>query len=138
VRRYLLDASPLAGLLLARPAIVGRVQSWMIRHEVATSILVYGEVIEHVRGRPDFEARRDDLQALLGEVHPYPLDYSIMERYADLRRRMRPPYGGGLIGDVDTLIAATALEHDLTLVTMDRHFERVPDVKLMLLPRASA
>jgi predicted nucleic acid-binding protein len=60
-----------------------------------------------------------------------------MERYADLRRRMRPPYGGGLIGDIDTLIAATVMEHDLTLVTMDRHFERVPALKLRLLPRAS-
>lgn len=45
--------------------------------------------------------------------------YAILERYADLRRQLRPPYGPGLIGDIDTLIAATALEHDLTLVTTD-------------------
>jgi predicted nucleic acid-binding protein len=36
-----------------------------------------------------------------------------------------------LIPDVDLLIAATALEEDLTLVTRNtRHFERIPDLKL--------
>jgi predicted nucleic acid-binding protein len=48
---------------------------------------------------------------------------------------MRP---SGLIGDVDTLIAATAIEHGLTLVTTDNHFKRVPDLLHRLLPlRAS-
>lgn len=60
---------------------------------------------------------------------------SILERYADLRRRLRPPYGPGLIGDIDTLIAATALEHNLTLVTTDTDYQRVPHLKLELLPR---
>lgn len=100
-------------------------------------MLVYGEVIEYIRGRHDVVARRDALQTLLREVHPFPLDYAIMERYADLRRRMRPPYGSGVIGDIDTLIAATALENDLTLVTMDKHFERVPDLKIEQLARGS-
>src|SRR5207249_99102 len=47
-------------------------------------------------------------------------------RYADLRRQMRPPRGPGLIGDIDTLIAATAIERKLTLVTADTDFQRVP------------
>lgn len=34
------------------------------------------------------------------------------------------PHGLGLIGDVDTLIAATALEHWLTIVTLDGDFAR--------------
>lgn len=135
--RYLLDTSPLAALLLARPAVVSLIRPWMTRNEAATSILVYGEVIEYIQGRHDFVAHRDALQTLLREVYPHPLDYPIMERYADLRRRMRPPYGSGLIGDVDTLIAATALENDLTLVTMDKHFERVPDLKIEQLARGS-
>ena len=37
-----------------------------------------------------------------------------------------PPHGSGLIGDIDTLIAATALEHDLTIVTINiKHFMQV-------------
>ena len=97
--------------------------------------MVYGEVVEYIKGRPDFVARHGALRTLLGDVHPYPLGYHIMDRYADLRRRLRPPYGPGLIGDIDTVIAATALQHDLTLVTTDADFRRVPDLKLMVLAR---
>jgi predicted nucleic acid-binding protein len=39
------------------------------------------------------------------------------------------------IGDIDTLIAATALGRNLTLVTSDRHFQRVPGLSVMLLHR---
>ena len=45
-------------------------------------------------------------------------------------------YGAGDcngIGDIDTLIAATALERDLTAVTTDSDLERVPQLKFMLI-----
>jgi len=71
----------------------------------------------------------------LREVSPYVPTFAILERYAELRRQLRPPHGPGLIGDIDTLIAATALEHGLTLVTTDTDYQRVPDLKLTLLPR---
>jgi predicted nucleic acid-binding protein len=67
---------------------------------------------------------------LLGAIYPYFLTYAIMERYAEIRRTLRPPHGPGLIGDIDTLIAATALERNLTVVTTDSDYERVPDLKV--------
>jgi predicted nucleic acid-binding protein len=48
---------------------------------------------------------------------------------AEIRRKLRPPHGKGLIGDIDTLIAATALERNLTIVTTDADFQRVPGLK---------
>ena len=66
---------------------------------------------------------------------PYFLTYAIVERYADIRRAMRAPHGPGLIGDVDTLIAATALERNLTVVTLDQDFTRVPGLHVQLLER---
>ena len=54
------------------------------------------------------------------------------ERYAEVRRPLRAPAGPGLIGDIDTLIAAIALTERLTLVMMDGDFIRVPDLDLML------
>jgi PIN domain len=50
-----------------------------------------------------------------------------------LTRQLRPPHGPGLIGDIDTLIAATALKRGLTVVTTDGDFERVPQLKVMLM-----
>lgn len=108
---------------------------WITHREAATSILVYGEVTEYNHSFPDVSLRQAQLRRLLREISPYVPTYAILERYAELRRQMRPPYGSGLIGDVDTLIAATALERDLILVTIDGDFQRVPDLKVNLLPR---
>ncbi len=66
---------------------------------------------------------------MLQGVTPWILTYDILERYADIRRTLRP--AGNLIGDMDTLIAATALERNLTLVTCDGHFQRVPGLSVM-------
>ena len=70
------------------------------------------------------------LRGLLGAIYPYFLTYSILERYAEIRRTLRPPHGPGLIGDIDTLIAATALERNLRVVTTDGDYERVPGLKV--------
>ncbi|GEM_PF-4627090 len=40
-----------------------------------------------------------------------------------------------LIGDMDTLIAATALEYSLAVVTSDSDFERVPGLSVKLIDR---
>lgn len=108
---------------------------WVRSQEAATSIVNYGETVELIRSDTNYPARRAELQLLLGDVTPLPITYSIMERYADLRRAMRPPHGKGLIGDIDTLIAATALEHDLTTVTLDGDYSRVPGLNVMGLTR---
>ena len=133
MKLYLLDSTPVAAYLHGRKAVIDLVTPWIIRREVATSILVYAEVTEYIKGLSDFPRRHKDLRRLLGEIYPYFLTYSILERYADLRRLLRSPYGTGLIGDIDTLIAATALERNLTVVTADSDFERVPDLQVKLI-----
>jgi predicted nucleic acid-binding protein len=135
MRRFLIDTTSLSGLLSNRPEIVSLVTPWMRAHEAATSILVYGEVLEGLKGRSNFSRRHADLLTLLGEITPYFVTHAIMQHYADLRRQLRPPHGSGLIGDIDTLIAATTLEYDLTLVTTDGDFGRVPGLKYLRLDR---
>ena len=135
MRQYLLDSAPLAGYLHGRAPFVDLITPLIREHQAATSILVYAEVIEYLKGLPDFPRRRQQLQVLLREIYPYFLTYAIVERYADIRRAMRAPHGPGLIGDVDTLIAATALERNLTVVTLDQDFTRVPSLRVQLLER---
>ena len=108
MRQYLLDSAPLAAYLNGRQVAVDLISPWIAR-------------------------RHAQLRRLLCEVYPYFLTYAIMDRYANIRRQLRPPHGPGLIGDIDTLIAATALERDLTVVTTDSDFERVPQLKVMLI-----
>jgi predicted nucleic acid-binding protein len=135
MREYLLDTPLISALLFSRVFAVNLISPWMARQEAVTSLLVYGEVVEYVRGMPDFARRRVELRRLLRGIHPLVLTYPILERYAEIRRTMRRR-GPGLIGDVDTLIAATALEYDLTIVTADLDFQRVPNLKTIIVPRA--
>ena|ERR1035437_6309492 len=135
MRRYLLDTTPLTAYLLNRPAAVELIQPWIRRREAATSILVYAEVVEYIKGFSDFLRRQVQLRDLLTEITPFFLTYAVLERYADIRRQLRPPHGSGLIGDIDTLIAATALERNLTIVTADQDFQRVPDLDVLSISR---
>lgn len=130
MKRYLLDTSPLAAYLQSRKTAVTLLAPLIKSHEVATSILVYAEVTEYIKGLPHSQKRSQELRQLLKEIYPYFLTYSILERYSEIRRKLRPSYGRGLIGDIDTLIAATALERSLTIITADHDFERVPNLKV--------
>ena len=132
MRRYLLDSTPLAAYLLGRTAARRLIGPWIRARECATSILVYAEVTEYLRGRSDFAQLHRALRALLSDaVHPYVLPFAVLDRYGVLRRELRPPHGPGLIGDIDTFIAATALERGLSLVTTDGDFDRVPGLDVV-------
>jgi len=93
--------------------------------------------VEYMKSFPNFVTLHTQLRRLLRHIYPYFLTYRILERYTDLRRSLRPPHGPGLIGDIDTLIAATALERNLTVVTIDTDFQRVPNLRVILLSRAT-
>jgi len=133
MRRYLLDTPLLSALLLDRPAAVRLVTPWIENAEVVTSILVYGEVNEYIRGRADYAQLHARLLDLLKGIPPLFITYAIMRRYGELRRQLRPI--NSLIGDIDTLITATTMERNLTLVTSDGDFDRVPALKLMKVHR---
>lgn len=135
MKKYLIDNGPLVALVKGRPGAERLMHSWVENDEAATSILVYGEAVEYFKTSPDYLKYRAGLRALLQGVTPFRISYPIMERYADLRLPMRPT--GSLIGDVDTLIAATALEYDLMVVTIDGDFTRVPGLSVMYLPRSA-
>ncbi len=137
MRQYLLDTGPLAAYLQGRPGAVRLISPWIQQRAVATSVLTYAEVHEYLLARPDYRRRRAQLRELMREVQPYTLTYAALDLYGDLRRRLRPPHGPGLIGDIDTLIAATALARNLTVVTLDADYQRVPGLQVQLLPRAS-
>jgi predicted nucleic acid-binding protein len=70
VSLYLLDTPIVAGWVLGRKAWADLVRPWIARDEVATSVLVYGEVVEYFMGRSDFPDRLRDLHTLLETAYP--------------------------------------------------------------------
>lgn len=138
--KYLLDSAPLAAYIRGRKGAVARLDVIIRSQDAATSILNYGEVIEGLHSFPlQYTQYQSVLLGLLQtQVTVLVPDYRIVERYAELRRTMRTlrTQTGqlvGLIGDIDTLIAATSLEHELTVITTDTDYTRVPGLSVQLL-----
>jgi predicted nucleic acid-binding protein len=70
------------------------------------------------------QAQEDGIRRLLAPFREIPVDHSIAERAGRLRRQTET-------STPDALIAATALEHGLPLITRNtRHFEGVPGLRL--------
>ena len=132
MKRYLLDTAPQSAYVLGRPTAVALVSPWVARQEATTSVLVQAEAIEYFQGLADYRRSRARLLRVLNSIYPITIPLPIRERYGTIRRQMRPPQGPGLIGDIDTFIAATAFEFRLTLVTVDSDFTRVPGLDVML------
>jgi tRNA(fMet)-specific endonuclease VapC len=96
---------------------------------IALLIVTVGELYEGAFGSPDPYRRLVELREFLSIFTVLPLTDPIMERFGRVRHQLRAQ--GNLIPDFDLLIAATALELDLTLLTFNvRHFDRISDLRL--------
>jgi predicted nucleic acid-binding protein len=126
--RYLVDSGWLIDAFLGIPTAVNLLDQ--LRDEgLAVSIVSYGELFEGALGAPDPATELARFRRFLARLALLPLNDSIMERFARLRAELCRP--GQLIPDLDLLIAATAMHHDLTLLTRNvRHFARIPKLKL--------
>jgi len=96
---------------------------------LALSILSLAELYEGVYYSRDPEGDAQDLNNFLRGVTVLGIDEAVVQIFGRERGRLRA--AGTLIGDFDLLIAATALQHNLTLLTNNRsHFERVAGVQM--------
>ncbi len=94
----------------------------------ARALSVAGEIAYSVVTRCELYAGRTNeapVDGFLAAFHEIPVDRAIAERAGRLRRDAG-------IAMADALIAATALEHHLDLVTRNRrHFARVPGLRVL-------
>ena len=98
---------------------------------IAISIVTYMEVYQGIERSPNPDEARRKVEAVLESVPILPLSLDVARRCANLRERLRRQ--GKRVGSraLDLIIAATALEHELTLVTRNVHdYEDIPDLRL--------
>jgi len=101
---------------------------------LSISLMTLGEIYEGIEYGRDPQAADRVFRTFLSGVTVLSFNRVIMRRFAHIRGALRRQ--GQLIGDPDILIAATALHHDLILLTRNRrHFERIPDLRLMPAPQ---
>jgi tRNA(fMet)-specific endonuclease VapC len=90
---------------------------------------VVGEIYEGLINDPRAEDHRALFELFLSSVEVLSPDDAVAHHYAEIRAELRSR--GQLLADNDLWIAATALAHDLTLVSRNtRHFGRIRGLKL--------
>jgi tRNA(fMet)-specific endonuclease VapC len=124
---YVVDSDYLISAIVGRPdavALLARLQP----AGVSVTWGTVGEVYEGAFGSPDPAIH---LAAARRFLAPYPVlaaDDAVMERFAEIRALLRRR--GQMIPDFDVVLAATAVHYGLTVVSRDRHFNRVPGLTI--------
>lgn len=125
---YLIDTDWIVDYLKGKAPAVQTLES-LAQARSAICLITYGEIYEGIYYGKERERHERGFAGLLQVVGVLPLGQPILEGFARIRGALRAQ--GQLIGGLDLLIAATALRHDLTLLTHNhRHFSRIPDLKL--------
>ncbi len=125
----LLDTDWAIHYLNGNPQVMRRLDS--LRPDgVSISIVSVAELYEGIVNSPNPE---DDERELADFLQPFPLinlNLAICRIFGVERARLRA--AGTPIQDMDLLIGATALRHDLTLLSNNRrHFERLPGLRII-------
>jgi len=127
--RSLLDTDILSAVMKRQPTALSRSAAYLADHRRFTfSLITRYEVRRGLAARSaTTQIRAFDRFCEASEVLPITEAVAVRasEIYGGLRRR------GVVIGDADILIAATALENDLAVVTNNEaHFSRIPGLSL--------
>jgi tRNA(fMet)-specific endonuclease VapC len=126
---HLLDTDTCIHLLRGHPRTVGNAE----RHgpsDLAVSAITHYELLFGVERCPAAWRKREGAKVLLllEHMHLLPFTASTAAHAAPLRAALES--AGRSIGPMDILIAATAIEHRLPVVTHNlREFQRVPGLQ---------
>nr|WP_239523143.1 PIN domain-containing protein [Geodermatophilus normandii] len=96
--------------------------------EVAVSVVTYGELRAGVLAAADVTVRSRRLSTLqtVADLHPLPIDTAVADEWARLRLLLAR--AGRRVHVNDTWIAATALAHDVPVVTQDADYGALAEI----------
>jgi predicted nucleic acid-binding protein len=127
--QYLLDTEWVVDILTGQENAIKTVLA-LAPAGLAISIITYGELYEGAAFAHDPAPALSGLRSFLKGKAILPLTQPIMERFAHIRGSLPRPVRQQ-IGDLDILIAAMYLEHNLTLITRNlKDFQKTPTLNL--------
>lgn len=128
--KYLLDTDTCIELLRGNPITIERIQARSPDDVAISAITRYELSYGILRCQPKRQkAQRAKLNQLLDHLHEIPFARATAECAALIRTELESE--GTPIGPMDTLIAATAIETKLTLVTgNEREFARINSLEI--------
>lgn len=129
MNRYLLDTNHLSAYLDRRPSIEGRIDAALRAGDrFGICLPVLCEYRTGIRLGKRFKRNLGRLQAALAVLRLWPTDDDTATEFAELFQELRS--AGRMLSQFDLLIAATARQHGLTLLTADKDFEPVRQLKI--------
>jgi predicted nucleic acid-binding protein len=101
--------------------------------DVSISVVTVGELHLGILMAPDVERRAMRLATLrlAEQLEPLPVDEGVAQAWATLVARLRA--AGRRMAVNDSWIAATALAHDMPVVTQDADYDDVPRLRVVKL-----
>ena len=125
MRKYLIDSDILIDFLNNKTEAI-KLLIRLEESEMAISVITFAEILE---GLVDDRKKYLNVRKGLSKLSMLAVDANIAEKFAGVRAILRKK--GELIENMDIFIAATAMSHDLVLVTNNkRDFERIKGLKL--------
>jgi len=126
--KYLVDTDWVIEYLKGRDPVVSLLSDW-VSAGLAISLITYGEIYDGIYASQVPNQQEEGFLRFLQGVTLLSLNTETMQYFARLRGQLRAE--GQMIGDADLLIASTALQYNLTLLTFNlRHFRRIPALSL--------
>ena len=125
---YILDADWVIQALADRPTATNGLRR-LLPERITIRWVTVGEVYEGAFNSPNPQAHLDRFCRFLNPFEILDLNEPIIERFVEIRAFLRRR--GEIISDFDIVLGATALHHDLTVLTFNiRHLRRISDLKL--------
>ena len=127
---YLVDSNVVIDHLMDVPEASAILES-LTTKGLAISIVTYMGAFQGIERSPDVEQAREKFQAFTDGVLILPFSFAVAERCARLRETLRTQKKRVNSRALDLIIAATALEYDITLITKNTEdFKDIPDLIL--------
>lgn len=125
---YILDNNHLSAAIAKGATIRQRIyQLRRAGHRVGTCFPVICELEAGIEQTADPDAYRHRLRQLLSQVRIWPLDHRIARAYGQIYLALRRR--GRSLSQVDMMLAALTRVMNLTLLSSDRDFEALPDIR---------
>jgi tRNA(fMet)-specific endonuclease VapC len=126
---YLLDTNICVYFLRQHPRVLQRIRQCH-DNEIVISIITLAELQFGAHNSSQVKNNLKRIDFFLERVQLLDLTPETTDIYARLKVSLRK--SGNIIDDFDILIAATAIENDLTLVTDNkRHFVRIKELRMV-------
>ena len=127
---YLIDSDWVIDFLAQESEALQLIEQ-LAQEGIAISIITYMEVYQGVLRGQESEAASAQFAALVAAVPVLPFSRAVAERCARLRETLRQQGKRPQQRALDLIIAATALTHDLVLVTRNvADYQDLPDLVL--------